>query len=399
MFKKIFKNIVSLSLIAIVLVVYLPLNVQEANAISDLKIYTGDQEFGNDTNMVIEFVVTTSVVAGNSGTLKIYFDADDNHSTGESILPSLCTTANGDSIFIYNVTDDVLHTTDGGNSYSTVFSLDGCGAGLMNLRWSNGVADDFTAGDVIRLYLGDSDDDGTGGYSGEYTKFVSGGTTVDGINNENLANPDAASGYDHVDVDVELETAGTTEKLSGSYPLVTNGGVVTMSGTNDPYLKMSLNQTAIDFGTLSTHSIASDDSLEITVETNAQSGYVLKYRATDFATADATPLVLSPFATTTNVVSGTEGWGINFRANTGAAGDAGVLGVAVSNTKGTGSLDGSYDTNDSFMIRTNSLFDTIASSSGLAHTTFTMSSVVGVSKNSPTGTFSTTLNFNVYGRF
>jgi len=405
------KKLLSQIVLILQFLLLIPMN---SIAMSNVNVYIGDHGFTNGTNMVIEFTLGVSILAGNNGEINIFFDADDDHTTGEGILTNIDTSGLGDSIYLYNVTDNVLHEMTTGVSSGTTFGYAiSTAKDILNMTWNAGVADDFTSGDVIQVYLGDSDNDGTGGISGVYDKTVT--PLVDGNANENLTNPAQATGYDHVDVDIEVDykSNGVDDSSSGAYALTdfasVAGADVLLDAANDPYLRMSLSQTAIDFGDFSVDSVSSDTSLTVDISTNAQTGYTLRYRASDFVNQDVSPHTLTAL-TQSFLSNGTEGWGLNFIANTGTSGGTvGVLGTAVNVISGNYLVDPIYGTDDKFSVKTDGTFATIATSGdvsqpvlnplGPGQAVYTMSAVASVATNTPLGDYSTSLTFNAYANF
>jgi len=379
MLEKIFKNIVSLGLISFIVFTIAPLQIK---ALSNVKVYTGDNEYGEDTNVVIEFTLTQGVVAGEGGDFQILFDADDNDSTSEGFLTGITT----DSVHIYNETDDVLHGVESGNSWGTFFGLT-VTDDLMYFWWIGGVADDFTTGDVIKVLIGDSDNDGTGGYSGKYPN-----TITDGVADENVNNPLLSTGYDHVDVDIDFNFNGNTETYSASYPLVDGGGEVTMTATNDSFITLALNNSNIDLGSMSKDTISSNDATTVTVETNVSDGYTLRYRSSEFSMGGQNVKVIAPLNSSV-VQAGTEGWGINFRANSNG------IGSQVTPAGDESSIEADYRTLDNYLTKTDGQFDTIATILAPAENVYTMSVVVGIAELTEAGSYSSTMAFNVYANF
>lgn len=212
-------------------------------------------------------------------------------------------------------------------------------------------------------------------------------------------------------VQIEIGSVATSGATGTSY--ITNPGTsgsknITIAGTmadstviaaaivDDPQvdvsalvgstLTMSLSGTSASLGTLSASSTATT-STTVTISTNSSGGYRLKYLATDLT--NQSDNVLTVLSSKTAAAPGTEQWGLN----------AATVGNLTSGSDSTGAPTSNYDTSGSYMVVPDVL-TTLALASGTADThAYTVTYGADISGVTPSGNYTGTVDYLVYGEF
>lgn len=158
---------------------------------------------------------------------------------------------------------------------------------------------------------------------------------------------------------------------------------ITITASVDETLTFSISSSSVDFSTLSTGSIASNDSITMAAATNATSGYTVSYLSAPTLTSGANTI---PAMSSAGAVAGTAGFGFNLKANTTPPKGADPTGT------GTGTPSTGYDTADQFSFNTSGA--PIASAAGAtASNTYKFTFVADISASTKPGNYSTTITF------
>ncbi|NUM25694.1 MAG: hypothetical protein HUU49_03685 [Candidatus Buchananbacteria bacterium] len=157
----------------------------------------------------------------------------------------------------------------------------------------------------------------------------------------------------------------------------------------DQYITLSIADTAIELGALSSSS-AKTDSNTMVVDTNASNGFSVTVSGSTLTSGANTITAIGGTAAASTV--GSEQFGINLVANTSPA-----IGLAPSGTAPIGSAAGQYAIANSFAFASG---DTVASSgSAINQTTFTVSYLANISASTESGTYTTTLTYSATANF
>lgn len=151
-------------------------------------------------------------------------------------------------------------------------------------------------------------------------------------------------------------------------------------------LTMSLSSTSADIGALSSGSTTTG-STTVTINTNSNSGYSLKYSATNLTNQSA--YSLAALASKTAANPGTEQWGLN----------AASVNNTASGTDSTATASSNYDTASSYMV-VPGVETMLASASGTAQNhAYTVTYGVDIGALTPAGMYTGTVDYLVYGAF
>lgn len=151
-------------------------------------------------------------------------------------------------------------------------------------------------------------------------------------------------------------------------------------------LTMSLSSTSANIGQLSSSSTTTG-ATTVTINTNSGSGYFLKYNATNLT--NQTAYSLAALSSKTAASPGTEQWGLN----------AASVNNSASGTDSTGTAAANYNTASSYMV-VPSVDTQLASASGTAQDhAYTVTYGVDISALTPSGTYTGTVDYLVYGAF
>jgi len=342
--------------------------------LNNIEIVVGNLKKSASTNMVIKIKLKADLVCGN------YMDINFAHAN----MATDFTVSDVNAVLVDDTTADMeLNATYTDNN---TIAFDHLHNGA-----SSSPCVTLTTGTVIEFYLGPSDSVAAGYVTGEDANFNGSATHV--ITNyfvgfqENVS----ISGSGINDFEGVYAFGPTTKDVSANVM---------------PFTKIELNQSTVDFGDMDTQSVLVNDDVTINVGTNAKSGYVFRYRATDFNNLFGNNSISvledgggsgDPFY----VENGVEGWGINFLNNTGlVAGDAGAVGSDPSNSSGGYTLLYPYNDIDYYYVDVSGDFSTIANSiTAPGQAIYTMSAVLATATTTSTGSYEGDLIFNVYAKF
>jgi len=384
------------------------LNSTSLLAISDFNVYVGSHErkwdgtgYLGQTNMVLEFTLETTTNT-QGGTFVLQLDDDDDLNSNEAMF-SAFSGGLDTSVYLVNLNGagaDVMYKMDttsheaAGQKYLQFTIPYG---DTLEFGWSSSVGD-FDPGDVIRVYIGDSDTGGTGGVSGVYPSSLG----WDGDANVNIIYQDGYSSIEDVGVYLKIFSE-YFESTSGSYAIegdaeagLTEGAEIKLE--NAESLSLKINKSIIDLGVFDHTEMGTDDSLTLEVATNSANGLVLRMRANNFETSNNE--VISAYgATAGNFVLGNTYWGVNFRNNDGSVGDVGGLGTIISPSGYASGLATAFNSSNKFAARDDDIFMTILTYASSMSAVLTMSTVVSVSELVAAGNYSGNLLFNLYANF
>ncbi len=152
-------------------------------------------------------------------------------------------------------------------------------------------------------------------------------------------------------------------------------------------LTMTLSSTSVSIGALSSSSTNETGSTIVTINSNSNSGYFLKYNASNLTNQSA--YSLAALSSKTAAAPGTEQWGLN----------AASVNNAASGSDSLGSADSNYGTASSYMV-VPSVDTLLASASGTAQShAYTVTYGVDISALTPSGSYTGTVDYLVYGAF
>lgn len=185
-----------------------------------------------------------------------------------------------------------------------------------------------------------------------------------------------------------ITIAGTMADSTVIAAAIVNDPQVDISALVGSTLTMSLSGTSASLGTLSASSTATTTTT-VTINTNSSGGYRLKYLATDLTNQSNN--VLTVLSSKTAAAPGTEQWGLN----------AATVGNLTSGSDSTGAPTSNYDTSGSYMVVIDpDVLTTLALASGTADThAYTVTYGADISGVTPSGSYTGTVDYLVYGEF
>ena len=186
---------------------------------------------------------------------------------------------------------------------------------------------------------------------------------------------------------------GGTASITGGFAIaIVDDSTVDVTATVTETITLALSATDLTFGTMSTGAEAFD-SFTATVNTNADSGYTLRYTSTALANPNGTALASATTATAT--AAGTEGWGINGVLNSSPS-----VGGAKTETNGSGAVSAPYTTADSVAVTTTGAPSTFATSATTAEDeVYTVSGIANISAITEAGDYTGTMALLVQATF
>ena len=312
------------------------------------------------------------------------------------------------------VSDD--HTKSSSASYKFTFDVAGGGlnapSNTLTLTWPAGFdISSIAHGDVDLKEVGQSDQTIAAsagpaewgfGVSGQVMTFtvldtgatgITAGDTVEieigtgyasGASNE-ITNPSTAGSYN-------ISIGGSFGDTGGFAVAIVDDSTVDVTATVTETITLALSATDLTFGTMSTGAEAFD-SFTATVNTNADSGYTLRYTSTALANPNGTALASATTATAT--AAGTEGWGINGVLNSSPS-----VGGAKTETNGSGAVSAPYTTADSVAVTTTGAPSTFATSATTAEDeVYTVSGIANISAITEAGDYTGTMALLVQATF
>jgi len=157
----------------------------------------------------------------------------------------------------------------------------------------------------------------------------------------------------------------------------------------DQYITLSITDTAVELGTLSSSAVKSD-SHDMTVATNATNGFNAIVSGATLTSGANTITAMGAMALASAL--GTEQFGINLVANA-----TPVVGANPSGTAPIGSAADQYNMADLFAFTTGATVAT--SSSAISSTLFTVSYIANITATTEAGTYTTTLTYAATANF
>lgn len=295
------------------------------------------------SNHTITFTSTSGIPA--SGTVKVTFPAGFVFGSVD----------NTDVDLTDDATDVVIAATPSGTTWGAAVS------GQV-LTLTNGSAA-VGAGSVIVIEIGLN-------------------ATADVAGNAQITNP-VAGNYGIVLTTSAGDLGGVVVPVGGA-------NQVSVSATVDPILTFALGSNTIALGTLST-SAATSASHTMTAATNASSGYVISVGGATLTSGANT--IDAYGAAGAASVPGTEGFGINLKANTTPVVGANAVG-------GSGVAVGNFATVNTFAFDAtgpNTIANSATAPSG--STVFTVSYIANIAAATAAGTYGTTLTYTTTPTF
>jgi len=358
-------------------------------AASDLTVYVGSHEIGTDTNMVIEFTLASDVTAGD--TWKFHFDADDDHGNDDGIFTGGNSAFDTVTLEVGGVTctaegfQRALRAVPADTNEFYVDSKDDSSANWIEFKvpvsatGTTCAVDTMLASEVVKIYLGANDADGSGGNSGAFTAASSLAAT----NFTNVAN------IDHIDVDLEIDFAdngSVDESAAGAYAVSTDE-TLNITATLDPYIKMTLANTTIALGDLDNSTVTTDATATVAVDTNSPNGYDLRYRSTPLQDGSGTRVLTAQGGTADDFtpVATTEKWGIT--TSTSMAGTA------------TATTAGGYGVAGTYAVVTDGTLQQLVGTDKADIGTTTVTVAATTNPDSDTTDYSATITMNAYATF
>lgn len=199
-----------------------------------------------------------------------------------------------------------------------------------------------------------------------------------------ITNPSTAGSY-------SISVGGTMADTGGFAIAIVDDSRIAVTATVQEKITMALSDTSIDFGTMATGA-HSKDSHTVQIDTNADTGYKLKYKASVLTNENGTTLST---LNSDGAANGTEGWGINLKSNTTPS-----IGAEKTATTGTGTASSGYSTADVYKVDTTGSHREMAGSSGVAEAeVYTVTYVANISATTPAGTYTGTLELLGHGTF
>lgn len=343
-FKKLITKLTLLSLVALMLP-----STAFAGATTGMQAYLTDHTVSQaGVGYNIQFVSPTGVDA-NTDTITFTF------STG---------TLTGVTAADIDFKDDGVDKTVAGTAGSGTWGFNLTGSVITMTAPTNASSGEIAAGSNIQLLIGPN--------------MASGATN--GITNGSSA------GSETIDVAGTFGDTGTM-----AFALVTDGSF-DVTATVLETITMTIPDTAIEFGSVTSGAVTTDDNSTIEIDTNASGGYSLSYVATDLTNGAGDTIALNSGST---MSAGTEEWGINLAANASGVGSnpAQVAGA------GTPTTTSGYETADNYKLVTGGN-QSLASSTGTAQDdVYTLTAAIAVSDVTEAGAYAGTITLVLGGNF
>jgi hypothetical protein len=179
----------------------------------------------------------------------------------------------------------------------------------------------------------------------------------------------------------------------GAYTVVADS-TLSISADVPAYITLAISNTDIDFGVMDNTTLSTSTS-QFSIDTNADSGYVLNYEATPLASTTNASNIITALAGA-GVSAGVEGWGVNLVSNSTPS-----VGSNFSAMQGaTITLESAYATTNEFYVDTTDTTQSVASANGPSGDhTITMSFAAGVGALTEAGHYQGEMEILLTGQF
>jgi len=383
----------------------------EVEAIDEVIVMVGNHNEGGYTNMMVQFKLNSNWVAGEDFVLT--FDAG----VGLTNLDN-------------NLSFTIEHDDDDDNNESptengTVEQSIGVGTAInqatvvvsgqnITIAAHDTTFAQVDSGRYVRILIGPKEgmDLYNGGVSGDGVDIITGfngtsnfvGTAGNALNDGGVDPIIMPTNVSESDV---LVTKDNGVWQVGAFAVIDNAASYDsfeFKASVEPYITLELFDSALEFGEM-TDAAISGDIATMVVQTNAKTGYTLRYRATEFSNGTYDFLRASNAALTAGK------WGINLANNTAASIDIGVLPINSSgnpyanNTLGTGSLGVDYGIMDGYedydvydLGAVNSL-EPIIINNGASKNSIILSAAVWPAADAELAVYSGSVTMNIYANF